>query len=194
MKLILGSASPRRRDLLAQIGVHPDEIRPADIDETPEQGERPLAYVQRMAAEKARAIAADDAALILTADTIVACGLRILGKPTDAAQAADYLKLLGGRRHRVTTAMTLRRGAKITTRSVTTSVKMKRLSDQELSQYIQSKEWQGKAGGYAIQGIASAFIPFISGSYTNVVGLPLAEAATLLASAQYPVSFDGTCS
>jgi len=191
MKLILGSASPRRRELLAQIGVVADDIIPADIDETPHKGERPVPYATRLAAAKARAIAATDDDLVLSADTIVSAGIRILGKPVDAAQAVQYLTLLSGRRHRVTTAVALRRGDQIWQRSVTTAVKIKNLSDAEISAYIRSDEWQGKAGGYAIQGIASAFIPFISGSYSNVVGLPLTETANLLIGAGYPVSYEG---
>ena len=191
MRLVLGSASPRRRDLLAQIGVVPDRIKAADIDETPVKGERPLAYAQRLASEKAMAIQSNADELVLSADTIVCCGLRILGKPQDAAQAIDYLKLLSGRRHRVITAIALKHGEQKWTRAVTTAVKMKNLSDKELSEYIRSNEWNGKAGGYAIQGIGGAFIPWISGSYSNVVGLPLSETANLLIGAGYPVSFDG---
>lgn len=190
MKLILGSASPRRRELLAHIGVVADDIIPADIDETPHKGERPLPYAKRMAMSKACAIASDE--LILSADTIVSAGIRILGKPADAAQAIEYLTLLSGRRHRVTTSVALRRGGETWSRTVTTAVRMKNLSDHEISAYIRSNEWDGKAGGYAIQGIASAFIPFISGSYSNVVGLPLTETANLLIGAGYPVSYEGT--
>ncbi len=192
MKLILGSASPRRRELLAQIGVVADDIIPADIDETPNKGERPLPYVKRMAMQKARAINSDE--MILSADTIVSAGIRILGKPRDAAQAVEYLTLLSGRRHRVTTSVALRLGDQEWSRTVTTAVRMKNLSDHEISAYIRSNEWDGKAGGYAIQGIASAFIPFISGSYSNVVGLPLTETANLLLGAGYPVSYEGPAS
>jgi septum formation protein len=192
MKLILGSASPRRRELLAQIGVVADDIIPADIDETPKKGERPLPYAKRMAMTKARAITSDE--LILSADTIVSAGIRILGKPRDAAQAVEFLTLLSGRRHRVTTSVALRRGGLEWSRTVTTAVRMKNLSDHEISAYIRSNEWHGKAGGYAIQGIASAFIPFISGSYSNVVGLPLTETANLLIGAGYPVSYEGPAS
>lgn len=191
MKLILGSASPRRCDLLAQIGVVADAIIPADIDETPHKGERPVPYAARMADGKAHAITADTTDLVLCADTVVSAGIRILGKPDNAAQAVEYLTLLSGRRHRVTTAIALRLGDRVWARSVTTAVRMKNLSDAEISAYIRSDEWQGKAGGYAIQGIASAFIPFISGSYSNVVGLPLTETANLLIGAGYPVSYEG---
>ena len=189
MRLILGSGSPRRRELLAQIGVVPDEIRPADIDETPHKNELPRPYAARLAVEKARAIESGD--LILSADTVVAVGRRILGKPKDVAQAAKFLMLLSGRRHRVITGVALRRGDKVWSKQVETVVKFKRLSDVELSAYLRSNEWQGKAGGYAIQGIGGAFIPAINGSYTNVVGLPLTETANMLIGAGYPVSFEG---
>ncbi len=191
MRLILGSASPRRRNLLAQIGVVPDEVRAAEIDETPAKGELPRAYVDRMARAKAEAIAAGPDELVLTADTDVAIGRRILGKPVDEAQAVQFLLMLSGRRHRVTTAVCLKLGARIWARRVETRVKFKRLSDAEISAYIRSGEWRGKAGGYAIQGLAAAFIPEINGSYTNVVGLPLCETAALLQGAGYPVSFEG---
>ncbi len=189
MRLILGSGSPRRRELLAQIGVVPDEIRPADIDETPHKNELPRPYAARLAVEKAQAIESGD--LILSADTVVAVGRRILGKPVDVAEAARFLMLLSGRRHRVITGVALRLGGKVWSRQVETVVKFKRLSDIELSAYLRSNEWQGKAGGYAIQGMGGAFIPSINGSYTNVVGLPLAETANMLVGAGYPVSFEG---
>ena len=191
MKLILGSASPRRSELLAQIGVIADKIIPADIDETPQKGERPRPYADRMALTKSKAIKVEDSDLVLTADTIVSAGIRILGKPKSEAEAVEFLTLLSGRRHRVTTAVTLRKNDRIWSRSVTTSVKMKNLADIEISSYIRSQEWRGKAGGYAIQGIASVFIPFISGSYSNVVGLPLTETANLLIGAGYPISYEG---
>ncbi len=129
-------------------------------------------------------------ACILTADTVVSVGRRILGKPRDAAEAAQFLLLLSGRRHRVTTAVCLRLGARTAARTVETSVKVKRLSDAEISAYIRSGEWRGKAGGYAIQGLFGAFIPEITGSYTNVVGLPLAETAALLAGMGVLVSYE----
>lgn len=191
MRLILGSASPRRYDLLAQIGVTPDAVSPADIDETPNQNELPRPYAARLAVEKSTAIDSGPDGIVLTADTVVAVGRRILGKPADADEAVQFLKLLSGRRHSVLTAVAVRKGADIASRTVETKVKMKRLSAVELSEYIRSNEWEGKAGGYAIQGIAGAFIPWISGSYSNVVGLPLTETATLLRTAGYPVSFDG---
>lgn len=197
MRLVLGSASPRRRDLLAQIGVVPDAVAPADIDETPLKGERPRVYVERLARDKNAAVAAgispsaEQGGLVLTADTIVSAGRRILGKPVDALEAAQFLLLLSGRRHRVTTSVCVSDGDVSRQRTVETRVKFKRLSDAELSAYLRSGEWQGKAGGYAIQGIGAAFIPEINGSYTNVVGLPLTETANLLAGMGYPVTYEG---
>lgn len=187
MRLILGSGSPRRKDLLAQIGVCPDAILPADIDESPARGELPRPYVIRMAREKVQAVPAGAGDLVLAADTTVALGRRILGKPDSAGEAAAFLTALGGRRHPVITAVALRLGARLWQREVVTAVKMKRLSDIELNAYLASGDWQGKAGGYGIQGLAGAFIPWISGSFTAVVGLPLAETATLLQAAGYPV-------
>ncbi len=197
MRLILGSASPRRRDLLAQIGVIADEIVPADIDETPGKTELPRVYVERMAREKCVAVADGDPSLskgsnlILTADTVVSAGRRILGKPAGAAEATRFLLLLSGRRHRVTTSVCVSDGDVTRQRTVETRVKFKRLSDAELSAYLRSGEWQGKAGGYAIQGIGAAFIPAINGSYTNVVGLPLTETANLLIGMGYSVTYEG---
>ncbi|MFV2035321.1 MAG: nucleoside triphosphate pyrophosphatase [Halocynthiibacter sp.] len=180
MKLILGSASPRRRELLAQIGVEPFAIRPADIDETPDPRELPRAYCARMACEKALAVKADPFDLVLAADTVVFVGRRILGKPADAAEAAQFLKLLSGRRHRVATVVALRRGSKLWQKEALTLLKMKQLSAGDIDAYISTGEWQGKAGGYGIQGYAARFIPWISGSYTGVVGLPLTQTAQLL--------------
>ena len=185
MKLVLGSASPRRQELLAQIGVRPDAIRPADIDETPRKAEPPRDYAQRLALEKAQAIELAPDEIALCADTVVALGRRILGKPADAEEAAKFLKLLSGRSHNVITAVALRCADQVRTRTVATSVKFKSLSDAEISAYLRSGEWQGKAGGYAIQGLAAAYIPRINGSYSNVVGLPLAETANLLNGAGY---------
>ena len=185
MRLILGSASPRRLEILAQIGVVPDAVRPAEIDEDPRPGELPRRYCCRIAREKVAAVRADSGDLILCADTTVAIGRRILGKPRDAGEAAEFLLKLSGRRHRVITAVAVRRGTKTWERDVVTQVKMKRLSDEDLSAYLATGDWRGKAGGYAIQGPASALIPWISGSFTAVVGLPLAETATLLRTAGY---------
>ena len=187
MRLILGSASPRRQALLAQIGLRPDAIIPPDIDETPLKGELPRDYCARIARAKTLAIAAAPDDMVLCADTTVALGRRILGKPDDKAQATQFLLALGGRRHQVITAIALKHGDQIWTREVVSQVKMKRLSELELKSYLDSNEWQGKAGGYAIQGMAEAFIPWISGSFSAIVGLPVAETAALLATAGYPV-------
>ncbi|MCB1368957.1 MAG: septum formation inhibitor Maf [Rhodobacteraceae bacterium] len=185
MRLILGSGSPRRLELLAQIGVVPDDIRAPDIDETPQKTELPRPYCARMAREKALAVPAGPDEMILCADTTVAVGRRILGKPADAGEAVEMLHLLSGRRHKVITAVALRHGLRHWHREVVTSVEMKRLSDADVSAYIRSGEWQGKAGAYGIQGAAGAFIPRINGSFTGVVGLPLAETVNLLLGAGY---------
>ncbi|MPL91987.1 Maf-like protein YhdE [bioreactor metagenome] len=180
MKLILGSASPRRRELLGQLGLVPDEVRAPDIDETPQRGELARDYVARMAREKAAVLdcAADE--VILTADTTVTCGRRILGKPADEKEAAEFLWLLSGRRHHVLTAVAVRSATGLRARLVDTIVKFRPLSNAEVNGYLASGEWQGKAGGYAVQGRAGAFVPWIQGSFTGVVGLPLAETALLL--------------
>ncbi|WP_375175353.1 Maf family protein [Pseudooceanicola sp.] len=187
MKLILGSGSPRRLDLLATLGITPDDIRPPDIDETPLKGELPRAYCARITRAKVEAVTADADDIVLCADTTVALGRRIMGKPADAGQAAEFLLAMSGRRHRVITAIAVRRGAQVWTRDVVTTVKMKRLSDTELNAYLATNDWQGKAGAYGIQGPAGAFIPWIQGSYTAVMGLPVAETAALLTAAGYPV-------
>ena len=191
MELILASASPRRRDLLAQIGVVPRAIRPADIDETPAGEELPRGHALRLAREKAAAIDCGPDEVILAADTVVACGRRILGKPADAAEAERFLNLLSGRRHTVHTAVAVRSPTFEQARAVVTKVRFKQLSRQEIAGYLDSGEWQGKAGGYAIQGIGGAFIPWINGSYTAVVGLPLTETAGLLQAAGVALRFDG---
>ena len=201
MRLILASASPRRKDLLAQIGVVPDAIIPADIDEQPRAGELPRHYVQRLAGEKAAALLdhADvrDAAqagptLILAADTTVALGRRILEKPRDIDEARRFLESLSGRRHRVMTGQALALSGSdsvgdaetpVRTRVSETQVAVKRLSRAEIDWYLASEEWQGKAGGYSIQGRFARFIPWINGSYTNVVGLDLADSHSLLSGA-----------
>ena len=190
-KLILGSGSPRRKELLAQIGVVADDIRPPEIDETPLRGELPRPYCARIAREKAQAVQADSDDIVLCADTTVALGRRILGKPANAGEAAEFLLAMSGRRHRVITAVAVRRGDRFWTRDVETQVKMKRLSNEELNGYLATGDWQGKAGAYGIQGPAGALIPWIQGSFTAVVGLPLAETAALLQAAGYPLWKEG---
>ncbi len=187
MAFILGSGSPRRLDLLAQLGVQPDAIRAPDIDETPLKGELPLPYCSRIARQKAEAVQAEQDDIVLCADTTVALGRRILGKPVDAGEAAEFLFALSGRRHRVITSVAVRRGDKVWQKDVTSQVKLKRLSDVEVNAYLATNDWQGKAGAYAIQGPAGAFIPWISGSFTAIVGLPLCETAALLQAAGYPL-------
>jgi septum formation protein len=187
VKLILGSGSPRRLELLAQLGLEPDDIRPPDIDETPHKGELPRPYCARMAREKAQAVQADASDVVLCADTTVALGRRILGKPADAGEAARFLYAMSGRRHRVITAVAVRRGDRLWERDVVTTVKMKQLSDDEVNGYLATNDWQGKAGAYGIQGPAGALIPWIQGSYTAVVGLPVAETAALLQAAGLPI-------
>ncbi|GAB4387630.1 Maf family protein [Albidovulum sp.] len=182
-RLVLGSASPRRAELLAQLGLSPDSIRHPEIDETPRKGELPRPYCERMAREKAAAVPAAEAEVVLAADTTVALGRRILGKPERDAEAAACLRMLSGRRHRVVTAVAVRRGARLWQRSVESVVKVKRLSETEIRAYLASGEWRGKAGGYGIQGRFGAFIPWLQGSFTGIVGLPLAETAQLLAAA-----------
>lgn len=189
MRLVLASASPRRLDLLKRIGVVPDAVVPAEIDETPEAGELPVVHARRMAAGKAAAVRAREAgALILAADTVVAVGRRILPKAETEAEARRALSLLSGRRHRVHSAVTLvdaEGGARH--RLSTSIVTFKRLSDAELDAYLATGEWRGKAGGYAIQGHAEALVRFVAGSHSGVVGLPLYETRALLRAAGYPV-------
>jgi septum formation protein len=195
-RLVLASASPRRLALLSQIGIEPDAVIPADIEETPHRSESPRALVQRLALEKAD-IAAGSArkredlgptALVLAADTVVSVGRRILPKCEISDEAETCLRLLSGRAHRVYTGLALvTPGGARRHRLVETRVRFKRLSREELAAYLASGEWRGKAGGYAIQGFAGAFIVRLIGSYTGVVGLPLAETAALLAGEGYPL-------
>ncbi len=187
LTLILGSGSPRRLELLAQIGVVPDDVRAPDIDETPGKAELPRPYCARMAREKAAAVPCGPDDIVLCADTTVALGRRILGKPGDAAEAEAFLRMMSGRRHKVITAVAVKRGERLWQRDVQSTVRMKSLSDAEIASYLASGDWQGKAGGYGIQGPAGALIPWISGSFTGIVGLPLAETANLLIAAGYPL-------
>ncbi len=196
MTFVLASASPRRLELLAQIGLTPDRVVPADIDEAPRRAELPAAYAERMAREKCAQVGRQcSAERVLAADTAVAAGRRILGKPADAAAARRCLGLLSGRRHRVIGAVALAtpgpagsgraagpaaEPARIAVRVVQSAVTFKRLHPDEIDRYIESGEWRDKAGGYAIQGRAAIFVRRLSGSYSNVVGLPLFETWTLL--------------
>jgi septum formation protein len=190
-RLILASASPRRLALLRQIGVEPDDTRPAHIDETPLGQELPAHLARRLARQKAEAAAAalspDSAAFVLAADTVVAVGRRILPKAETEDEARRCLALLSGRAHRVYTGLALIHAGRLRDRLVETRVKFKRLSDQEVSAYLAVGEWRGKAGGYAIQGRAGAFVLGIVGSYSSVVGLPLYETACVLGGEGYPI-------
>jgi septum formation protein len=181
-RLILASASPRRLELLCQIGVTPDAVLPADIPEDPLKGETPSHHAMRLAEAKAKAIAAQNAdAVVLAADTVVACGRRILPKAEDRETARRCLDLLSGRRHRVHGGIVVLAPRHAPSRRlVTTIVTFKRLTGEEIAAYLDSGEWQGKAGGYAIQGRAAAFVRALNGSYANVVGLDLFAAAALL--------------
>jgi septum formation protein len=188
---VLASESPRRAALLAQAGITPDVVRAAAIDETPLKGEVPRLHALRLASEKARIVAKTSAetqlgALVLAADTVVACGQRILPKAADADAVRACLKLLCGRQHQVITAIAVvSPDQKIRTRIATTRVAFRRLTEGEIALYIESREGEGKAGGYAIQGRAETFVRRINGSYSNVVGLPLTETVLLLRGCGY---------
>tara|TARA_X000000950_G_scaffold28506_1_gene30665 strand:- start:1670 stop:2281 length:612 start_codon:yes stop_codon:yes gene_type:complete len=183
-KLVLASASPRRLDLLAQIGIVPDQVLATDIDEAPHRGELPADYARRMAHEKASAAGEFDlpeGAIVLAGDTVVARGRMILPKAEAEAEARRCLDLLSGRRHRVLGGIALRLGdGRLVSRLVTSRVTMKRLTADEIDSYIGTGDWQGKAGGYAIQGPAAAFIRHIDGSYSNIVGFSLYDIAAML--------------
>jgi septum formation protein len=180
--LLLASASPRRLELLARLGVAPDRIAPAEVDETPLKGELPRRLAERLSRAKAdAAAAAAPEALVLAADTVVGVGRRILGKPGDEAEARRFLSLLSGRRHRVTTGVCLLRpDGRRSERLVTTILAFQRLTEAQIDAYIATGEWRGAAGGYRIQERAEGFVRFLSGSHSNVIGLPLFETAQLL--------------
>jgi len=190
MRLILASASPRRLDLLARIGVTPDGIDPADIDESVPAGELPRVHALRLAEEKAAAVESRHPdSLVLAADTVVAVGRRILPKVEDEATLRECMALLSGRRHRVLTGVALAiPGGEIRSRLVETMIAIKRLSPEEIDYYASHGEWRGKAGGYALQGYGEVYVRHLAGSYSNVVGLPLAETRILLKSAGYPIA------
>lgn len=190
MRLILASASPRRLDLLARIGVKPDAVVPADIDESVPRGELPRVHALRLSREKAQAVATTEPdALVLAADTVVAVGRRILPKVEDEPTLRACMKLLSGRRHRVLTGVALAiPGSGTRERLVETMIAMKPLSAEEIDYYAGNGEWHGKAGGYALQGYGEVYVRHIAGSYSNVVGLPLAETRVLLKSAGYDIA------
>ena len=197
-KLVLASASPRRLTLLAQVGIEPDALRPSSIDEEPRKSEMPRSLVTRLArakAEAARDQIANDKEVadgyVLAADTIVAVGRRILVKPRFVEEALASLQLLSGRNHRVLTALCLvTPDDRLRQKIVDTRVRFKRLSKEEMEAYIASREWRGKAGGYAIQGLAGCFVQKVVGSYTNVVGLPLTEVVNMLLGEGFPIHFN----
>jgi septum formation protein len=186
LRLVLASTSPRRRDLLARIGALPDRIAAPEVDETPRPGELPRAYVLRVAVDKAHAVAREPDEIVLAGDTTIAVGRRILGKPEDEADLRRMLALLSGRRHHCLSAVCLIDTAgKVRTRISDTIVIFKRLTDAEIDWYVASGEGMGKAGGYAIQGKAEAFVRYLAGSHSGVVGLPVFETRALLESAGY---------
>jgi len=197
-ELILASASPRRLGLLNQIGIEPEHLIPAHVDETPEKGELPRKLATRLADQKAltaqhkaRQAGLADNALVLSADTVVAVGRRILPKAEMMEEASQCLRMLSGRAHRVFTAVSLLTpSGAMRRRLVETRIRFKRLSAREVESYLASAEWRDKAGGYAIQGIAGAFVVKLTGSYSGVVGLPLHETVALLAGEGYPVHFN----
>ena len=190
MRLVLASASPRRLDLLDRIGVKPDAVVPAEIDESVPKSELPRDHALRLAREKAQAVAErEPGALVLAADTVVAVGRRILPKVEDEATLRACMKLLSGRRHRVLTAVALAiPGNGVRERLIETMIAIKRLTDAEIDYYAGNGEWRGKAGGYALQGYGEVYVRHIAGSYSNVVGLPLAETRVLLKSAGYAIA------
>jgi septum formation protein len=189
MRLILASASPRRLDLLARIGVVPDAVLPADVDESVPKSELPRDHALRLAREKAGAVAAlEPEALVLAADTVVAVGRRILPKAEDEATLRMCMALLSGRRHRVMTGVALAGPDSVSVKLVETTIAMKRLSAEEVDFYAAHGEWRGKAGGYALQGYGEVYVRHIAGSYSNVVGLPLAETRLMLKAAGYPIA------
>ena len=186
-ELVLASASPRRRELIARLGIVPSRVAAADIDETPAKAELPRAYATRMAREKAQAMAGDGAH-VLAGDTVVALGRRILPKAEDEATARRCLQLMSGRRHRVLSAIALKSpDGTLRERLSETIVRFKPLSTAEIEAYIAGGEWHGKAGGYAIQGSAEGLIAWISGSHSGVVGLPLFETRALLKAAGFAI-------
>lgn len=188
MKLILASSSPQRKDLLANIGIVPDEIIPADIDETPLKGEKPMPYVKRVALAKAEAIAAKHDGVILAADTIVAVGTRIIGKAADAEEAKAQIRLMSGRKSTVYSGVSVIFGDKRSLKVVETKVKMKKMTDAEIDWYVSTNEWRGKSGSFTLMGISSAFVESIHGSHTNVIGLPSCEARNMLIGVGFKMS------
>ena len=179
-KLILGSSSPRRLELLLQLRIKPDLIKSPDINEATKKLELPRDYCIRMAKEKANAIDVEYDDVLLTADTIVCVGRRILGKPSNEDQVREFLKILSGRRHKVITSVAVKYQDKLLERCVISIVKMKNISNRELDAYVSLEDWKDKAGGYGLQGYAAVFVTWIQGSFSSIIGLPLAETSALL--------------
>lgn len=179
-KLILGSSSPRRLELLSQLRIKPDLIKSPDINEATKKLELPRDYCIRMAKEKANAIDVEYDDVLLTADTIVCVGRRILGKPSNEDQVREFLKILSGRRHKVITSVAVKYQDKLLERCVISTVKMKNISNRELDAYVSLEDWKDKAGGYGLQGYAAVFVTWIQGSFSSIIGLPLAETSALL--------------
>ena len=179
-KLILGSSSPRRLELLSQLRIKPDLIKSPDINEATKKLELPRDYCIRMAKEKANAIDVEYSDVLLTADTIVCVGRRILGKPSNEDQVREFLKILSGRRHKVITSVAVKYQDKLLERCVISTVKMKNISNRELDAYVSLEDWKDKAGGYGLQGYAAVFVTWIQGSFSSIIGLPLAETSALL--------------
>ena len=179
-KLILGSSSPRRLELLSQLRIKPDLIKSPDINEASKKLELPRDYCIRMAKEKANAIDVEYDDVLLTADTIVCVGRRILGKPSNEDQVREFLKILSGRRHKVITSVAVKYQDKLLERCVISTVKMKNISNSELDAYVSLEDWKDKAGGYGLQGYAAVFVTWIQGSFSSIIGLPLAETSALL--------------
>lgn len=189
MRLVLGSSSPRRLELLGRLGLKPDRIISPDIDETPHDGELPRDYVLRMAKEKAAAVSRDADEVLIAGDTTVAVGRRILGQASDEAEQRRFLELISGRRHHVLSSVCVVAADGTVRAKISDSiVKFKRFESAEIDAYVSSGEGQGKAGGYAIQGQAEAFVVMMSGSYSGIMGLPLYETRNLLISSGYPVA------
>ena len=188
MKLILASASPQRKELLANIGIVPDEIIPADVDETPIKGEKPQDYVKRVAIDKAEKIAKDHEGVVIAADTIVAVGRRIIGKAETPEQAFKDVMLMSGRRSAVHTGLCILNGDQRSVKLITSKVKLKNMTKEELDWFIATDEWRGKSGSFSLMGSSSAFIEEIHGSHTNIIGLPVCEVRNILVGMGYKQS------
>ncbi len=185
--LVLGSSSPRRLEILKQVGMRPDEVIAPNVDESIQKNEKPEKYVKRIALEKNLSIDRSKQDYILSADTIVVLGTKVLGKPVNIDQAKNHIERLSGRRHRVFSTVVVSHMGITRFKTVSTIVKFKQVSHEELNFYLSYDDWKGKAGGYAIQGLAARFVKQINGSYSNVMGLPVLETVNLLSGLGYKV-------